>query len=259
VTLSALAWQPTENWTLVSAGPSRAHLRPEHFLDGPIVTVNRAIDIVERGLHVDFAAFADGPGGENVPGGCWTSCNLERFWSPGMQLWVTLRPVEMKARAKDSTEDMVVPGPPMALMWDMKLPASIGLRFMPIGNVQDSENPKVYRHAFTTLCALMRIRQFKPKRVRILCADMAGAWHPGMSEEECHKHDFDKNGLHRWMHERKALEAEIKRMRKDGVEVDQVTPEPLDHSQGAGPPSPASTTDDTPTTPRPVSPLAASI
>jgi hypothetical protein len=211
-----------ENWNLVSAGPSREFLRPEHLLDGPVVTVNRAIDIVGRGLPVDFAAFADGPDG------CWKICNLVEFWRPGMLLWVTLRPVDQKVRPQGMTEDVVIPGPPIAYLWDKELPAQAGLRFMPTGSIRDFENPGKYRHAFSTMCALKGIWSYKPKKVRILCADMKGSWIAGMTEDECYANDKKLIDIDRWAHERRAMDAEIKRGRKDlGVEVEEVTPEPL--------------------------------
>jgi hypothetical protein len=209
-----LEWKVVDQWNLVSAGPSREFLRPEHLLDGPVVTVNRAIDVVARGIRVDFAAIADGPS--------------EKYWRPGCQLWVTLRPVQQNVRPEGMDTNVQIPGPPIAWLWDQALPASIGFRFMPTGTVRDFEDATRHRHAFSALCALKRIWQFKPRRVRILCADMTGSWIAGMTEAECHAHDMEKLNLNRWAHERRAMEAEIKRGRKEyGVEIDQVTPEPL--------------------------------
>lgn len=80
-------------WNLISAGPSLERLKPEHLIEGaPTVTVNRAISVIERGIKVHFAAFADGPSGY------WTPLGLERYlrMEPSLQLWVTLRPVTQK-------------------------------------------------------------------------------------------------------------------------------------------------------------------
>lgn len=209
-------------WNVIASGPSREHLREEHLLDGPVVSVNRAIDVVERGIRVDFAAFSDGPKG------CWEPLELEKHLRPGMQVWASLRPTNRiipKADIKTNvSNDIVLPGggPPIAWLWDRILPIFCGLRFIPPGNVQDVENPRMFRHAFTTLCVLKRVWEFKPKKVRLLCADMQGSWIAGLTEEECRA----KEGWNRWLHERKATDAELKRARKDGIEVEELIPEP---------------------------------
>lgn len=211
-----------ESWNVVAAGHSREHLRPEHFLDGPVVSINRAIDIVDRGLRVDFAAFSDGPQG------CWEPLGLEKHLRPGMQVWASLKPTNRiipKGDIKTNvSNDIVLPGggPPIAWLWDRALPIFCGLRFIPPGNCEDAEKPRTYRIAFTTLCVLKRIWDFKPKKVRILCSDMKGSWIAGLTEEECRA----KEGWNRWIHERKTLDAELKRARKDGIEVEELIPEP---------------------------------
>src|SRR6185295_8797808 len=94
-----------ESWNLVAGGPSRANLRKGHLLEGPVVTVNRAIDIVERGIDVDFAAFSDGPGL------AWRGLDLERHWRPGMILWVSAGVTQGTVKLPDGTK-RGVPGPP---------------------------------------------------------------------------------------------------------------------------------------------------
>lgn len=211
----------SEGWNLITGGPSRVHLRTEHLLpNSPTVTVNRALDVVGQGIHVDFAAFADGPSG------CWTHDNLERFWTPATQLWVSLRPCIQKVKPAGFEEEVEVPGPPLLRIWDRELPASVGLRVLPYGEIQDSHNTEVMRHAFTTLCAFRRILEFGPKVIRILSMDMAGSWIPGVSEEVCDKQDVERCGLHRWDHERKAMERQMNQARGDGVRVEVVIPEP---------------------------------
>lgn len=212
-----------DGWNLIAAGPSRIHLRAEHLLtDAPTVSVNRALDVAGQGIHVDFAAFADGPSG------CWTSHNLERFWSPAVQLWVSLRPCIQKVLPPGfaAGEEVDVPGPPLIGFWDKALPASVGLRVLPWGEIEDVTEPGVMRAAFTTLCAFRRILQFKPKVVRILSMDMAGPWIDGWTEEACHEADVKRAGLHRWAHERAAMERQINRARSDGVRVEAITPAP---------------------------------
>ena len=220
------------DWNLVAAGESRRRLKPEHLLpDSPVVTVNRAIDILDLGLPVNFAAFADGPGG------VWGPLGLEKYAlaNPTLQLWVSLRHVTQKREMTpgDPLTAVDVPGPPLLALWDRTLPASVGVRVLPHGNVEDSRRPGIWRHAFTTLCALERIWMFRPKKVRILCADMAGSWIPGLSEEECHgveKRKFidgkSMSVLDRWHHEKLALERSIKSAKKVfDVEVEWTVPE----------------------------------
>jgi len=258
-------------WNLVTAGPSRIHLRPEHLIqDQPVVTVNRAIDIIDLGLPVHFAAFADGPDG------VWGPLNLERYIerNPTLQIWATMRPLTQKVKItrpvkarkgvpspgflrnlmkaipepaygyvlkfaqkyieeQKETFEVEAPTVPLIYLWDRVLPASTGMRVLPHGLVKDV-HAKVAREAFTTLCALDRIWMFRPKLVRILCADMAGPWVDGMSEEECH--DLEKQkvtdgkcpvALDRWAHERHCLNESIELAKKTfGVSVEWVRPEP---------------------------------
>lgn len=257
-------------WNLVAAGPSRERLQRFHLIpDSPVVTVNRAIDIADRGLPVHFAAFADGPRA------VWEPLGLEKYVlaNPTIQLWVSLRqlthpikvnrpvrykkgvppPAFLKTAAKmlpevaaaslarlaqkyltEPAEDFTVegPGPHVLQLWDRILPASVGVRVLPHGNVQDVNRSDVWRHAFTTLCALERIWMFNPKRVRILCCDMAGTWIPGKTEEDCVNHEKEKVALgksqvvlDRWRHEKWALDQSIiKHREKHPVEVEWVIP-----------------------------------
>jgi len=260
-------------FNLIAGGPSRAHLRPEHLLPNAMTcTVNRAIDVVGSGIRVDFAAFADGPGG------CWEPDNLERFLriQPHIQLWVTLKcttqKVQIHRAAKmkkgvpspnflkvarkilpeatwkqlmglaekylmDPAEsfDVEAQGPPLLYLWDRILPLGIGVRILPYGTVMDVNNPNQGRTSFTTINVLQRMLEFKPERIRILSADMAGPWIEGKTEEECFQYERDKvkakNGelpLDRWRHERAAMEAAIKsaKERIPGLEVEFCTPEP---------------------------------
>jgi hypothetical protein len=124
------------------------------------------------------------------------------------------------------------PGPTLMHIWDRALPASTGMRELPHGTVLDVNDQTKGRTAFTTICALERIFMFRPKRVRILCADMAGPWMDGKTEEECHAAEKAKPGqygppLDRWRHEKYALDVAIKKAHADfGVAVDWVKPEP---------------------------------
>lgn len=213
------------DWNVVCAGPSLAHLQPEHLLDGPVVTVNRAVSISERGFRIDFAAFSDGPKG------CWEPLGLEKHLKPGMQIWASMRPTNrIIPKAEISTpmsNDLVLPGggPPIAWLWDRALPAYVGIRFIPTGSVGDPESAGKHRLAFTTLCVLKRVWEFSPKRVKVLCCDMSGSWIEGLTEQECR----EKESFNRWAHERRALDAEIKRGRKDyGVEVEEFIPMPVE-------------------------------
>lgn len=261
-------------WNLIAAGPSRAHLRPEHLLPGaPTCVVNRAIDVVQQGIKVDFCAVGD------APSGFWTPDGAERFLriQPHIQLWVTskfttravkiktskqlkkgvpspafLRPalnllpeafrrplVDFAEKALMTKEEEItanVPGPPISHLWEMILPASTGMRELPYGTIPDVNDKKQGRYAFTTIMALQRIWHFNPDHVRILCADMAGPWIEGKTEEECHQYEKErvevKGGqvpLDRWRHERHALEESIKAYKaKAGKEVlvEWIRPEP---------------------------------
>jgi hypothetical protein len=221
----------SDGWNLVAAGPSRARLTKEHLLpDAPVVTVNRAIDILDLGLPVHFAAFADGPKA------VWEPLDLKRhvIANPTVQLWVSLRHVTAKRKLKPTDEfEIDVPGPPLLFIWDQILPASVGVRVLPHGNVEDVHRKGTWRHAFTTICALERIYDFAPKRIRILCADMSGPWIPGKTEKECMDVERMKvvEGksqavLDRWAHERSALYFSIEQAKKkiEGLVVEWVTP-----------------------------------
>ena len=262
-------------WNLVAAGPSRERLTTDHLLRAtptdfaPVVTVNRAIDIVARGLPVHFAAFADGPKA------IWEPLELEKhvLANPHIQLWVSMRqvtqPLKVKRPAKlkkgvphpeflkaavrvlpkqamdalaslaqkylmEPEEEFTVdaPGAHVIQMWDHILPASVGVRILPHGNVQDAQRPDCWRHAFTTLCALQRIFMFRPKKIRILCADMAGSWIPGKTFEECVELEKQKVAdgkaqieLKRWHHEKVSLERAIADYRKlHELEVEWIIP-----------------------------------
>jgi hypothetical protein len=185
----------------------------------PVVTVNRAMTIVERGLTVDFAAFADGPGG------AWQLCNLEKLWTPAIVLWVSMRPVMQKVTPPGSDKEVEVPGPPLIKFWDRALPASAGFRLLPWGDIRDEATPEIMRAAFTTFCAFRRILEFSPKKIRILCMDMAGSWIEGMSEEECHAYDMERTKLDRWTHERTTMQRAIDRARSEGIVVEQIIPQ----------------------------------
>ena len=221
----------SDSWNLVAAGPSRERLTKAHLIpDSPVVTVNRAIDILDLGLQVHFAAFADGPAA------VWEPLDLKRhvIANPTVQLWVALRNVTQRGKVNPTDEfEIDMPGPPLLAIWDRILPASVGVRVLPHGNIEDVHKRGMWRHAFTTICALERIYMFSPKKIRILCADMAGPWIPGKTEEECEEHEKMKyvNGktkavLDRWAHERTALERSIKAAKEkmEGLEVEWVTP-----------------------------------
>jgi hypothetical protein len=257
-----------KHWNLVSAGPSRERLKIEHLLEGPVVTVNRAVDIVDLGIPVHFAAFADGPRA------IWEPLGLEKYIRPGMQVWCSLRQVSQKIKvdrparmrkgvpnpaflktamkvlpkpAMDTLASLAgkylmepadsfeveAPGAFVLQLWDAILPASVGVRVLPHGYVQDVDHPTATRHAFTTICALQRIFMYRPEKVRILCADMAGSWIPGETEEQCMERERRKvvDGksqavLNRWKHERVSMDRAIEQYRKSiaPVEIEWVSP-----------------------------------
>lgn len=214
--------QTCSSWNLVCAGPSRAHLRKEHLIEGgAIVTVNRSLDIAASGFDVDYCAMADGP--QKL----WVELDLQRFWKPPMVLWISASCVSMKVTTK-AGDKATVPGAPYAKIWDSVLDSCIGFRLMPHGDIPDHEKPDVRRTAFTTLCAFKNILRFKPKVIRILSMDMAGTWVEGLSEETCHTLDMERDGLDRWKHERKAMETAMNQARGEGVRVECVTPEPVE-------------------------------
>lgn len=213
-------WQEAKDWTLIAAGPSRVHIRPEHLQDGPVVSVNRAIDVTEQGVRVDFAAISDGPEA------AWKQCNLARFWRPEMLLWVSSRTLMRRVKPEGLDKWVEVPGPPIAKLWNEALPASIGFRLMPSGILLD-EDSKKERLAFTTFCAFRGILRYQPRSIRILSMDMKGSWIEGWTEEACHAHEMERHQLDRWRHESRSMEKEINRARGEGVRVEVVIPEPL--------------------------------
>lgn len=158
-------------WNVVSGGPSRAFLQQSDLIpDSPVVTINRAVDIIDRGIVVDFAAFAD------PPNAIVKVLGLEKYLQPPIQIWCP-RPAVFPMKGVMNIFDMVT-------LWEPFLPASVGIRTMPFGTL-DQEDKTVARFTFATWAALARILMFKPERVRILCADMMGSWAPGLSEAEC--------------------------------------------------------------------------
>lgn len=179
-----------EAWNLVSAGGSRRYLKQEDLIPGaPVVTINRAIDIIDQGIHVDFAAIADPPS-KVVP-----LLGLERYLVPPIQVWVP-RPMLFR----DSQGQLVFQE--ICVQWEMFLPASVGVRLMPFGQLKGLDGKN--RHMFCTMAALERIGSFRPKIIRLLCADMMGSWADGLDEEECEKQQQGTSltPFRRWQHER---------------------------------------------------------
>lgn len=221
VSMSALlAARDAVSWNLVTGGPSRVHLRPEHLLDGPVVTVNRAIDVIDQGIGVDIAALADGPQNFDTFG-------LRHRWHPGMILWVHMQPALVIA-TDENGKKVRTAGPPMGFLWDSKLPASVGMRFMPSDSLLDLRTQQKVRNAFTTYCAFIGIQRYAPRTIRILSMDMQGAWHPGLTEEQCVAADEERLKLNRWEHERFHMEHAIAEARAKGIRVEMVTPAPAE-------------------------------
>lgn len=163
-------------WNVVSGGPSRRYIEKSDLIEGgAVVTVNRAIDIVDRGITVDFAAFAD------PPTGCWNQENLERFLKPHTQIWVPMT-VATPTNIRD-----------VQATWEPVLPAWCGIRQMPTGYIQGVTGKN--HHIFTLACAIERVFMFRPKQLRILCADMMGPWAKGKSEEECEEMQSENQTL----------------------------------------------------------------
>jgi hypothetical protein len=161
-------------WNVVSGGPSREFLTKGDLLpDAPVVTVNRSIDIVDKGINVDFACFAD------PPNAIVKQLGLDRYLVPPIQVWCP-RPAIYPHNGMPAIHDMVS-------LWEPFLPASVGIRTVPFGTVTTSDG-QTKRYMFCLLAAIERVMMFRPERVRILCADMMGSWAPGMSEEECEMH-----------------------------------------------------------------------
>ena len=140
--------------------------------DAPLVTVNRAVDISDRGFVVDFAAFADGPSIIS------RVLDIERYLKPPIQLWCP--------RSATFHDNGVMNWLDMVSQWEPYLPASVGIRTTPFGIVHTPG--KTSRYVFCLLATLERVLMFRPEVVRILCADMMGSWAPGLTEEECEMH-----------------------------------------------------------------------
>jgi hypothetical protein len=163
----------TKVWNIISGGPSREYLRPSDILpDGPVVSINRAIDVIDQGVSVDFACFAD------PPNAIYGLMELEKYIQPPMQVWCP-RPALYNNNGRLTVHDMVT-------LWEPFLPASVGIRTTPFGTVDGAGGVK--RYLFCLLAALERVMMFRPEVVRVLCADMMGSWAPGLSEEECEMH-----------------------------------------------------------------------
>jgi len=227
------------------------------LLEGaPVVTVNRAIEVIDQGITVDFACFADPP--QHI----FKLMGLERYLQPPIQVWCP-RPAMYTHNNMPAYHDMVS-------MWEPFLPASVGIRTTPFGTVM-CEDGKSSRYFFCLLAALLRVTMFKPDRIRILCADMMGSWEAGKSEEECEQRQSDieqcrkelgniqkhvnatrgrdqaairqrdqlrmdlqeleklgpKEGFRRWAHERFQLKGFQKRMEENGCAIEWVSPRGL--------------------------------
>lgn len=157
-------------FNLISGGPSRSYLKKEDLIpDQPVVTVNRAIDVVDNGIPVDFAMFADGPSA------IVNQLGLQKYLVPPIQLWVP--------RSAIFADNGVVNHLDLVSQWETYLPMSVGIRVTQFGLVGGLDGRM--RHQFGVLAALERMLLFKPERIRVLCADMMGSWVPGKTEEEC--------------------------------------------------------------------------
>lgn len=175
---------------MISAGPSRAYIRQSDLLpDSPVVTVNRAIDVTDHGIQVDFAMFAD------PPGRLAEVIDLGKYIRPPIQVWCP-RPTLFPHNGVTQIFDMVT-------LWEPFLPASVGIRTTPFGTVPAGEG--VNRFLFALLGCLERVMMFNPNRVRVISADMMGSWAPGMTEAECEMHQSQLE-----QHKREVSEAQKK-------------------------------------------------
>lgn len=160
-------------WNVISGGPSREFLTQADLIpDAPVVTVNRAIDVIDRGINVDFCMFADSP--RHV----YEHFGLEKYLVPPIQVWCP-----RSAVIPDGGVAQLID---MVSLWEPFLPASVGIRTTPFGVVPGEGG--VQRYIFGLLAALERVFMFRPAKVRVLSADMMGSWAPGLTEEECEIH-----------------------------------------------------------------------
>jgi hypothetical protein len=157
-------------WNVISGGPSRKFIAQADLIsDSPVVTVNRAIDVIDQGITVDFAAFAD------PPSRIFELMHLDRYLQPPIQVWCP-RPAVYLHNNVPNIHDEVS-------MWEPFLPASVGIRTMPFGTIPAEDGSS--RFMFCFLAALERVMMFRPKMIRIFGADMMGSWIHGKTEEEC--------------------------------------------------------------------------
>lgn len=251
---AATTLSASKAWNVISGGPSREHLTAADLIpDSPVVTVNRAIDVIDKGIHVDFACFADPP--KHI----FKLMGLDRYLQPPIQVWCP-RPAMYIHNNVPTFHDMVS-------FWEPFLPASVGIRTTPYGTVPN-EDGQGSRYVFCLLAALLRVMLFRPQRVRVLCADMMGSWAAGKTEEECERLQSDleqarrelgrlqqkinatkgqapvyiferdqlrqniqelekaapKEGFKRWAHERYQLKVYEKKAQGMGTKVEWVTP-----------------------------------
>jgi hypothetical protein len=198
-------------WNVISGGPSRAYLTEADLIpDSPVVSINRAIDVMERGIRVDFAAFADPP--THLIG----AFKLDKYLVPPIQVWVP-RAGFYQHNGKLQLHDVVT-------LWEPHLGASVGIRTMPFGTVPGKGG--VQRFLFCLLAALERVMMFRPETVRILCADMMGTWDAGKTEAECEKQQQGAAPapFRRWEHEKMQLEEMEARANKVGAKFEYRTP-----------------------------------
>lgn len=199
------------SWNVISGGPSREYVRVDDLIpNSPVVTINRAIDVVEHGIHVDFAMFSDPP--TNIV----KQFNLQKYLMPPIQVWCP------RAAIWQGPKNIILHD--VASLWEPFLPASVGVRTTPFGTVQADGSTK--RYMFSLLAALERILMFRPSVVRILCADMMGTWAHGMTEEQCEKQQQGVAPMpfKRWEHERNQLQELEKRARPLGITFEYKTP-----------------------------------
>ena len=194
-----------ENWTIISAGPSAARVTDNWILDGPVVAINRGLQMaVDQGVDVDVWACWDHPG--NLLPDLLSPTyliNISSMWV-GAPMWHKMH-LEALSKLKPERAKEV-------LEWQKLVPAQAGFRCMNMGAIPIKDGA---RSAFCLLCACEKAVDLGAKHIRVLGADMNGGWVEDLTEDECRKLEFD-----RWAHEREAVSGMIAAAEKIGVEIE---------------------------------------
>lgn len=207
------AWQQTRvgispplrvhgpNWNIISGGASMLQLTKDDLLDGPVVAVNRAIQVSNvRNIKVDIWAAWDDPDREPVSPEGNTPWSLYQPYVPDYRLmmWVALEHLgAWIQRMYMRSAFAVMPG------------AIFQTGFLPEGKHACKTVPTVF-------LVVEEAIKWGAKRIRLLCADMDGNENPTRLGTNPQPVPWEG----RWAYEKDVLAAFQKALPKKGVQFE---------------------------------------